>query len=287
MTIALYGSRRQDGYISQISEFVDALLAHGHKVAVERKLAATLNEAGYRLRIHGVEECQHLPEDTELVVSIGGDGTFLRSARWLKGREVPVLGINTGHLGFLAENYMDDVPELVEMISEDKWIKEKRMVLEASCDAIPAGEWPFALNEVAFLKGASASMINVNVEINGHFLAEYRADGLLMVTPTGSTAYNLSVGGPILSPTLNNIILSPIAPHTLTLRPVVVGGEEEIRATVSSRVGEFRLSIDGKSFSVPCGKEITVKRAAHSVLTLRRRDKNFAHPLSVKLLWGH
>lgn len=284
--VAFYGSRSQEGHISSIWALISRLLESGIHVCVEKKLASVLSDAGYRLAVHSIKTCTRLPEDTDLAVSVGGDGTFLRTARWLSGKEIPILGINTGHLGFLAENSTDSVEEIVRMIHSDDMKIEKRLVLQAECDALPPTEYPFALNEIAFLKGA-ASMIDINVNIDGFYLASYRADGLLVATPTGSTAYNLSVGGPILAPTLSCVALAPIAPHTLTLRPVVVGAESVIEATVESRIAEFRLSIDGRSTPIPCGSKITIKKAGYNILTIRKPSENFASTLRSKLFWGH
>lgn len=286
MQIAIYGSRRQDGHIADITKLLDTLVSKGVTVFVERKLAAVLNEEGYRLKIHGIRECSGLPSHTDMVMSIGGDGTFLRSARWIETREIPILGINTGHLGFLAENSVSEGEAIVEALLHGEYAREKRLMLEAVCEDGTPIDWPFALNEVAFLKAESASMINIRVEIDGNFLADYSADGLIMSTPTGSTAYNLSVGGPILVPTLQNVVLSPIAPHTLTLRPIVVGADARLRAVVTSRKGDFRLSIDGRSVVLPCGSPILISRADHSVITLRKKGENFASTLRNKFLWG-
>lgn len=279
--IAFYGSRQQEGHVSAIWNLMLRLKEGGFSIAVERKLADVLSDAGYRLAVHGIMSCTAIPPEAVMAVSVGGDGTFLRTARWLDGKEIPVLGINTGHLGFLAENTADSVDDIVNLIESGRFTVERRLVLEVS------GPSPrFALNEVAFLKGA-ASMIDIDVNLDGFHLATYRADGLLVATPTGSTAYNLSVGGPILAPTLSNIVLSPIAPHTLTLRPVVVGGDSKIEARVVSRAEEFRLSVDGRSISMPCGSVVSIRKAAHSVLTVRRPGENFASTLRSKLLWGH
>lgn len=283
---ALYGSRSQEGHIDSIRRLIDRLRAAGVAVSIERKLAGVLENDGYRPGVHGVKTCTAFPADADMAISVGGDGTFLRTARWLAGREVPILGINTGHLGFLAENAADDADAVADLIISGDATEERRLVLRVECEALPSSEWPYALNEVAFLKGA-ASMIDIDVTLDGFHLADYRADGLLVATPTGSTAYNLSVGGPILAPKLENITLSPIAPHTLTLRPVVVGGDSVIEATVESRAREFRLSLDGRSASIPCGVPVRIRKAAHSVVTLRRPGDDFASTLRNKLLWGH
>lgn len=283
--VSLYGSRSQEGHVSAIRDFVSGLLDAGIEVSIEKKLAGVLTDDGFRLPVHGIRTVSSVPESTQLAVSIGGDGTFLRTARWLGGREIPILGINTGHLGFLTENSTDDIDSIINLLTSGEGRIERRLVLEVECDRLPPSEWPCALNEVAFLKGA-ASMIDINVDINSFHLANYRADGLLISTPTGSTAYNLSVGGPIIVPSLECIVLSPIAPHTMTLRPVVAGSDSLIEATVVSRASDFRLSLDGRSHTIPCGTKIKIKRARHYVLTLKKPDDNFASTLRAKLLWG-
>lgn len=283
--VSLYGSRSQEGHISAIWTLIHSLQENGFSVNVEKKLASVLSEAGYRLPLHGIKVISGINRDAQLAVSIGGDGTFLRTARWLAGKEIPILGINTGHLGFLAENSTQNIDEVVSLLKSGNFSIERRLVLKVECAALPSSEWPYALNEVAFLKGA-ASMIDIDVKSDGHHLASYRADGLLISTPTGSTAYNLSVGGPILAPTLECMVLSPIAPHSLTLRPVVIPGNSYIEAVVASRAPEFRLSIDGRSTSVPCGMPVLIKKASHSVLTIRKPEENFASTLSSKLLWA-
>lgn len=291
--VSFYGSRQQEGHISAIWNLIERLLGAGITVSVEKKLADVFSDAGYRLAVHGIKTCTKVPDETQMAISVGGDGTFLRTARWLAGREIPILGINTGHLGFLAENSSANVDETVALITLGHYAIERRLLLESECtlpadakSATSPAANPYALNEVALLKGA-ASMIDIDVTVDGFHLATYRADGLLAATPTGSTAYNLSVGGPILAPTLRNITLSPIAPHTLTLRPVVVSADSEIKARVTSRASEFRLSIDGHSVALPCGTIVTIRQAPHSVLTVRRPDENFASTLRSKLLWGH
>lgn len=284
--VSLYGSRSQEGHISAIWALIQSLIKHGIAVSVEKKLASVLTESGYRLPLHGIKTLSGIDKGAQLAISIGGDGTFLRTACWLTGKEIPIMGINTGHLGFLAENSTDNIDQIVDLLHSGQLRIERRIVLEVECESLPSSDWPYALNEVAFLKGA-ASMIDVSVKVDGYHLATYRADGLLVATPTGSTAYNLSVGGPILAPTLKSIVLSPIAPHSLTLRPIVVSGDSNIEAEVVSRAKDFRLSIDGRSTSIPCGVPVKIRKASHDVLTLRKPDENFASTLQSKLLWGH
>lgn len=285
--IAIYGSRRQDGCIDSLTSFIDSLAAAGISVEIEKKLAAVLSESGFRLHLHGAKPCSTLSADTDAVISAGGDGTFLRAVRWIGPRRIPVMGINTGHLGFLADNSIESVRSLAGKLAAGEGYIEERFVLEAIAPGMPQGTWPFALNEVAFLKGDTSSMITVSVDLDDHFLADYRADGLLVATPTGSTAYNLSVGGPIVEPSMECMILSPVAPHTLTLRPLVANGNSVVKAKVTARTAEFRLSIDGRSFQLPGDSEVTIKKADHSVFVIRMPGDNFAATLRNKLLWGH
>ena len=285
--VAIYGSRRQEGCIDRLSDFIDSLCSAGIEVAIERKLAGVLTESGFRLPLHGARPCSAVPSDTDAVISAGGDGTFLRAARWIGSRQIPVIGINTGHLGFLADNSIESVDSLAARLAAGEGSIEERFVLEVIAPGLPDSAWPFALNEVAFLKGETTSMITASVEVDDYFLADYRADGLLVATPTGSTAYNLSVGGPIVDPAMECIILSPVAPHALTLRPLVTSGKAVVKAKVSARSAGFRLSIDGRSYPVPSDTEVTIRKAPYSVFVIRMPGDNFASTLRNKLLWGH
>ncbi len=282
--IAIYGSRRQDAHLDELAGLFSLLEGSGFSVTVHPKLANYLMEQGVSLC--GASVSARIPEHTGLVLSIGGDGTFLRAARWAGKEEIPILGVNTGHLGFLSSCNLDETGAMLGAICRGDVVVERRMVIKAQSAAFPDNIWPYALNEIALLKEESASMISIRTNINGHFLADYRADGLIISTPTGSTAYNLSSGGPILEPTLDCMALSPVAPHTLTVRPLVVGGGSELELTVESRTKEFRISLDGRSYAIPAGEKIWIKRAGFSTMLVRKKDSNFATILRDKLLWN-
>lgn len=282
--VAIYGSRRQEPYFKELAGLFSFLDGKGFRVFVHPKLAGYLEEnkvdMGYAVPVDRV------PEGTALVISIGGDGTFLRAARWVGDREIPILGVNTGHLGFLSGCAIGEVNEMVDAICRGDIAVEKRMLLSVTGISSKGRFSNYALNEVGILKDETASMISVMTHIDGHYLADYRADGLIVATPTGSTAYNMSAGGPLLEPTINCMVLSPIAPHTLTIRPVVVGGDSVLELTVEGRTDCFRLSVDDRSFRLPMGEKVTVRRASFSTLLIRKRDTNFATVLRDKLLWG-
>lgn len=282
--IAIYGSRRQDPYFGELGGLFSFLEGRGFRVYVHPKLFGYLEEndidMGYAVPVEKV------PEGTSLVISVGGDGTFLRAARWVGDREIPILGVNTGHLGFLSGCGIKDVREMIDSICEGNVTVESRMVLSVQTEDKGREFWSYALNEVAVLKEETSSMISVKAYINGHYLADYRADGLIVATPTGSTAYNMSAGGPLLEPTINCMVLSPIAPHTLTLRPLVVGADSKLEFSVEGRSNCYRLSLDDRSYRIPMGERITIRRAPFSTLLIRRKDTTFATVLRDKLLWG-
>lgn len=282
--IAIYGSRRQAAYLKALARLFSFMKGAGFKMAVHPKLYNYL--AGEQVDMPGAECTAWVPEDTSLVISIGGDGTFLRAARWVGRREIPVLGVNTGHLGFLAGCGMDDVEDMIGRICRGDVAIERRMLLHVESRDLPDKAWPYALNDVSLLKEECASMITVQARVNGNYLADYRADGFVVSTPTGSTAYNLSAGGPILEPTIDCMSLVAVAPHTLTVRPLVIGGDSELELKIDSRTDEFRLSLDGESYPLPAGERVVIRRADFSTLLVRRKDSNFATILRDKLNWN-
>lgn len=282
--IAIFGNRRQEPYLKGLSRLFTHLSGLGFNVSVHSRLAGYLSDNG--IDLYGAEVIDEIPEDTSLVISIGGDGTFLRAARWVGKAEIPILGVNTGHLGFLSSCRLEEAVDMLGAICTGDVIIERRMLLWVQSSALPEGVWHYALNEVALLKEDTSSMIAVRTEINGHFLANYRCDGLIVSTPTGSTGYNLSAGGPILEPTIDCMVLVPVAPHTLTVRPLVVGAGSGLELCVESRSGQFRLSLDDQSYHIAAGEKIWIKRAGFVTKLVRRKDSTFATILRDKLLWN-
>lgn len=284
--ISIYGNRHQEGYLPLLGRFFVRLVERGFKVAVASSFAAYLKDHSVDMPAE-IFIAEELADDTECVVSIGGDGTFLRAAQWVGKREVPILGINTGHLGFLASYSLGQMEELMDVVADNTATYERRMVLSVSCASMPEDFWPYALNEVSLLRGETASMVTVHTEVNGNFLADYMADGLVVATPTGSTAYNLSVGGPIMEPTLQCLVLSPIAPHSLTMRPLVIDGNSVVTLHADSRIDNSRVSLDGRYYNIPSdGSALEIRKADFSVVVMRRPNSQFARLLRDKLLWG-
>lgn len=282
--LALYGKSRQDSNLSGIMKFMAEARSRGIGLLCHEKFAAYLSRFG--------ENPDFIPPvfsgipEADVAISFGGDGTFLRTARRLGSSGIPIAGVNTGNLGYLAHFSLDDPVLLLDGILNDNLLTQPRKLIEVSGDRIPDDFLCCALNEIALLKDDSASMINVHVELDGFFLADYRADGLIVSTATGSTAYNLSVGGPILQPELDCMVIAPVAPHSLTLRPIVVAGSSVLRLTMSSRTGKYRLSVDGYSVTMKEGTTLELKAAPYFVNLLTPHDDTFAASLREKLLWG-
>ncbi len=283
-TLALYGKSRQDENLTGIMNFMAEARRRGFGLLCHEKFAAYLSRFG--------ENPDFIPPvfsgipDADVAISFGGDGTFLRTARRLGNTEIPIAGINTGTLGYLAHFTLDESGELLDGILNKTLKVQPRRLIQVSGDGIPDDFLCCALNEIAVLKDDSASMINVNVELDGFFLADYRADGLIVSTATGSTAYNMSVGGPIMQPELDCMVLAPVAPHSLTLRPIVVAGSAVMRLYMTSRTKSYRLSVDGYSVTMKEGSSLVLKAAPYVVNLLSPRDDTFATSLRDKLLWG-
>ena len=261
------------------------LADHGFRVYIQTKFAEYLES--HKVDMRDSIPVDHIPSGVMLVISLGGDGTFLRAARWIGDKEIPILGVNTGHLGFLASCGPDGVVEMIKRVMAGDVRLEKRMLVEVVSNSIPDDKWRYALNEIAFMRYGS-SMLSVNATVNGSFLADYRGDGLIAATPTGSTAYSLSAGGPIIEPTIDCLCLCPVAPHTLTLRPLVAGSESEIILRPESRSKNFQLTIDDQSLVLPAdgSTEFIIRKAPFSVLVIRKKDEGFPDILRQKLLWS-
>ncbi|MBQ9660160.1 MAG: NAD(+)/NADH kinase [Bacteroidales bacterium] len=224
-----------------------------------------------------------LQDGTDALLGLGGDGTFLSAARIAVPAGVPVLGVNFGRLGFLSES---DPGAVVDALDRGDYLVEERELLQIRCDALPeADDWPFALNEMSVSR-LSASMLGVDVSVDGSALPTYWADGLLVATSSGSTAYSLSVGGPICLPETQLFIVSPISPHNLNVRPLIVPETSSLRITLRSRDERAILTMDNRNYTVPVGAVIEVNAAPMRLKRLRLGESNFINALRTRLLWG-
>jgi NAD+ kinase len=200
--------------------------------------------------------------------------------------DIPILGINCGHLGYLAEVQTDNIDAVLDQLITNNYTIEQRRMLEVTCQQGGKIVSPYALNEVAILKSGLSSMITIDVSLNDEFLHKYKADGLLVATPTGSTAYNLSVGGPLLEPHVNAIILTPVATHSLNIRPLVVLDDSKIDVKISSRNGNYLLSVDGRSQVLNQDVQLHIERSQRTIKLVRINGQTFMQSLKEKLYWG-
>lgn len=224
--------------------------------------------------------------DCDMLFSIGGDGTFLDAVTHVRNRNIPMVGINTGRLGFLADISMEELPEAIDEILNGKYFTRKTELLCVDTESSVFGDMNFALNELSIHKRDSSSMITINTYLNDKFLNSYWADGLIISTPTGSTAYSLSVGGPILHPACREFIITPIAAHNLTVRPLVVPIDTKITLKVEGRGDKFMASLDSRSQIIDNGISIHIRKADFTISVVERLNSDFYSTLHSKLMWG-
>lgn len=285
MKVLIFGNSYLQDVLPQVDELVSALLGGGATVAIEETFHAWAATMGLR--------CSSLPAmpvsraaEADLLVSLGGDGTLLHTAHATAALEKPILGLNAGHLGYLTAATLARGPQMVAAVAAGHYRIEQRMMLQVECDAAQISS-PFALNEVAILRHDTSSVIEMETLLRGEPLTTYVGDGLVVSTPTGSTAYNMSAGGPILEPTTSCMVLSPVSPHALTMRPLVVRDDSRVTITTRSRASHFMLSLDGSSLVCPAGATVTVFAAPYRAHIVLPPDANFAATLRQKLLWGN
>lgn len=285
MIIAIYGSRRQQPHhAAAIRRLVANLAMSGVTVYMHSKLHNHLT-ADHSVSLPGVAVAPARFADmgtVDMVLSIGGDGTFLRTAAWVADTQTPILGINTGHLGYLAPLAVDDAPAFVDRLIAGDYTVEGRSLIQVLSPA--TGGWPYALNEVAVTKDDSSSMISARAVLDGQELGTYKADGLIMATPTGSTAYSLSAGGPVVQPSAPVWLFTPIAAHSLAVRPVVTGHEGTVTITADGRGHSFRLVVDGRYTTLPMGTTVVLQRAPFQVRVVLPAGTNFTDVLRAKLM---
>lgn len=284
MIVAINGNRHQEAHFQDIERLVDAFLRRDDKVIMSDRFLDYLEDRiGGRFAI-GIERVRLADKpQADLAIAIGGDGAFLKTAAWVGDSGIPVAGINTGHLGFLAAFSFDNPDDINRYLIAGNYAIEDRTMLEVET---PAGIF-HALNEAAITRGENASLVSIRTEINGHDSLTYKGDGLIIATPTGSTAYNLSVGGPILDPSVAGWIIAPIAAHSLTVRPLVINDSSVVRLHVELRSPTFRLTLDGKSMSLPDGSLLSISKARWPLRLVTLPGHNFTDTLTTKMGLGN
>ena len=285
MKFAIFGNKHQTKKSESIGELFNAITSRGDSFAIDKSFYYFLCKENI-----AVPTPQELITDNsfdaDIAISFGGDGTLLRTASRVGRKAIPVLGINAGRLGFLTATSNGNIEDVISRIHNGEYEIEERSLIEATTNGVPLKSYPFALNEIAIMKHDSSSMITLKAVLNGNDTITYQADGLIVATPSGSTGYSLSVGGPIIAPEANVLTLTPIAPHSLSARPLVVSDNTTIEIEVNSRSGNYLIAIDGRNESCDEETTITVRKANYKQLIIRRREHSFIQNLQEKLMWG-
>lgn len=288
MKVAVFGTSVSDDFVPVLEEFFLFLKNNQIEVQLSKSFYSFLiEELGttpyYTSLFHSYVD---FDEKNKYIFSVGGDGTFLHSVLNIRSFDIPVIGVNSGRLGFLADISADQVHDALTSIFENKYKVIERSMLEVNYEGRVNPDFNYALNEMAVLKTDNSSMLNVSAYVNGELLNNYWADGLIIATPTGSTAYSLSVGGPILTPDSENFIITPLAPHNLTIRPIVVPDKSEITLKVEGRGTHYLSALDSRSETVELSTVIKVRKAGFKLKTLQLAEQPFFNTLRNKLMWG-
>lgn len=229
--------------------------------------------------------CDLANQEIDMAISLGGDGTFLKAARCIGDTGIPIVGINTGRLGFLADVSPDQMEHFFALLHEGRYLLRERSLLRLTTSDAPNSPI-YALNEIAVSKHDSSSMLAIHTAVDGERLTTYMADGLLIATPTGSTAYSLSAGGPIIYPQADVFVLTAVSPHSLNVRPIVIADDKTIALHIESRSGSFLVAADGISHSLPATTTLTIQKAAHTIRVVKQEGSTFFQTLQKKMLWG-
>ena len=285
MKFALFGNTYQAKKSAHVIRLLSILKQYNAVVYINREFYHFLvDEQKMDIQAAGVFEGNDFEAD--MVLSMGGDGTFLKAASQVGNKNIPILGINTGRLGFLADVSPEEMEDTFKDIYNHNYKIEDRSVLQVISNGQPLKGYPCGLNEIAILKRDSSSMITIHTSINGAYLTTYQADGLVIATPTGSTAYSLSIGGPVIVPHSNTIAITPVAPHSLNVRPIVINDDWEITLDVESRSHNFLIAIDGRSETFREGTRLTIRKADYNIKVVKRTNHVFFHTLRDKMMWG-
>ena len=285
MRFALFGNTYQAKKSFHAEQLFRLLKRHDAQLCTNREFYQFLTN-DLRLHLPQVELFDGDDFHADMVISLGGDGTFLKAASHVGRKGIPILGINTGRLGFLADISPEEMEETFDEIHAHRYRTEERTLLQLKCDDPRLTRSPYALNEIAVLKRDSSSMISIRATVGGMLLTTYQADGLIVATPTGSTAYSLSVGGPIIAPDSQTIALTPVAPHSLNMRPIVICDNREITLDVESRSHNFLVAIDGRSESCRETTRLTISKADYTIRVVKRFNHRFFDTLRNKMMWG-
>ncbi len=288
MRVALYGRTINAGSLPHVQRVVDKLLESNIQLLIHRDFYSLLKEH-INFKSVSIELFEHnasLANKADFLFSIGGDGTLLDTLAFIRNSGIPIMGINTGRLGFLSTVSIPEIEMSIEALVNKKYDLDERSLIKFETSSKLFGDLNFALNEITIHKKDSSSMISIHAYLNGVFINTYWADGLIVSTPTGSTAYSLSCGGPIMVPQSENFIVTPIAPHNLNVRPIIVSSKDSLTLKVEGRQSSFLVSLDSRSETIDSLVEMTITQEKFKVNLIRLQGQDFFNTLHKKLNWG-
>ncbi len=284
LRFAIFGNEFQAKKSASIQKVFSVLSDRGAEIQIDRSFLDFLNnehiDAGKAVPFDGDDF------DADFIISMGGDGTFLKAANRVGKKGIPLIGVNIGRLGFLSDIMPSEIEHTVDALYDGNYKLQDHAVITAEINTPDGKVSSDALNDIAILKRDTASMITISVTIGDEYLVTYQADGLIVSTPTGSTAYSLSNGGPIMVPTTDTLCLTPVAPHSLNIRPIVIDGNSVITLNVESRSHNFLVAVDGRSSTFSEGSKVTVRKADHTIKVVKLQDKRYYSTLREKMMWG-
>jgi NAD+ kinase len=286
MKLALYSRIYKDEHLPVLEELFAIVQEKGIQMAVFRPIAAIIqSKLKLTNELATFDDYSNLPDNIDFLIALGGDGTLLDTVRIVRGRQIPVAGINAGRLGFLADINKQEVKELIFSLEHNTFSIEKRTLVHVDSNK-PIFEVNYGLNEFAIHKTESSSMISILVYLNGEYLNSYWADGLIIATPTGSTAYSLSCGGPIVFPTTKSFVLTPVAPHNLNARPMVIPDDTVLSFDIQSRSEHFLCTLDSDYQRVDKSCQLAVRKADFTFNLVRMPESHYLKTLRQKIKWG-
>lgn len=284
MKIAIYGQSKDEISVKIFSELLTIAKNKNHQIIVEENFNSIINQNHKNIVFNNFSQ---LDNSIDLMITIGGDGTLLRSITYVRDLEIPIMGINSGRLGFLATMSQKKLNSELIKVLEGNYKLEERSLLEVEVENYSNfSDFNFALNEVSVGRENTTSMIEIKTNLDGEYLNTYWADGLIISTPTGSTGYSLSCGGPIMTPTSKTFSITPIAPHNLNARPLIISDETNIELSVEGREESHLLSLDSRIISLKNNTKINIKKADFNIKLASFSENSFYKTLRSKLLWG-
>ena len=289
MKIAIYGQYYQNSTEPIIKDIFVFFNANQVELVIEADFLKLLYEKNIvKKEYKTFSNYTDLDASFDLLISIGGDGTILRAATFVRNSGIPILGVNAGRLGFLAKVQKENIETFLQIVIDKRFSISKRTLLDLECN--PRNETVdalnFAMNEITISKKDTTSMITIETHLNGEYLNSYWADGLIISTPTGSTGYSLSCGGPVLTPDVQSFVITPIAPHNLNARPLVIPDTTEIKLKVSGRESQYLVALDSRIITINDTTELTIRKTPFEINMVEIPEETFLKTLRTKLLWG-